>query len=276
MKTTYDTETGCELLARKGIKDIHLYGDSYQRHIFVGLALTLTGDYQHGALQADADDCDYNKQFDEKRCRMLLNLDNMTVCGGAVALHYKWGGLSQADLCEAERSKLVLWSIGNHILPNAEPGMDEERTKNNVERHVAWMEERFVCPYAAAHHSACHMWWITTHQRLNHHSHVKPTFGEDHTTIHRYNVGMREFFEAGRCGNVHVVDMFNMTNALVTEMPIEETLPLTYDSAHWGGVVNLIKVQILLNDMERVLPDGDAPHPARRNFSRRRALAAHP
>ena len=52
----------------------------------------------------------------------------------------------------------------------------------------------------------------------------------------RYNVGMRDFFEAGHCGGVHVVDVFNMTHALVTELPAEETLPLTYDSVHWAEV----------------------------------------
>ena len=54
----------------------------------------------------------------------------------------------------------------------------------------------------------------------------------------RYNVGMRDFFEARHCGDVHVVDVFNMTHALVTELPAEETLPLTYDSVHWAEVRN--------------------------------------
>lgn len=49
-------------------------------------------------------------------------------------------------------------------------------------------------------------------------------------------MGMRDFFEAGHCGDVHVVDVFNMTHALVTELPVEETLPLTYDSVHWAEV----------------------------------------
>ena len=46
----YDRAAGCELLARKGLVDLHFWGDSFQRHIFVGLALTLTG--AHPALPA--------------------------------------------------------------------------------------------------------------------------------------------------------------------------------------------------------------------------------
>ena len=59
-----------------------------------------------------------------------------------------------------------------------------------------------------------------------------------HLCLCRYNVGMREFFEARHCGDVHVLDVFNMTHALVTELPVEETLPLTYDSVHWAEVCN--------------------------------------
>ena len=75
---------------------------------------------------------------------------------------------------------------GNHVLPSATPGTDALRTKNSVARHIAYMEEEFVCPYAAAHADDCRMWWVTTHQRLNHRPHVHPRFGsEDHATIRR-------------------------------------------------------------------------------------------
>jgi len=40
---TYDAAAGCALLVRKGLRDIHLRGDSFQRHLYVGLVLTLSG-----------------------------------------------------------------------------------------------------------------------------------------------------------------------------------------------------------------------------------------
>ena len=43
VERVYDRAAGCALLARKGLVDLHFWGDSFQRHIFVGLALTLTG-----------------------------------------------------------------------------------------------------------------------------------------------------------------------------------------------------------------------------------------
>ena len=63
-------------------------------------------------MQAGAHDCDYNKQFDEKRCRLLLNLANIPACGGAVALHYDWGNPPREAICGAAQGNLVLWSIG--------------------------------------------------------------------------------------------------------------------------------------------------------------------
>lgn len=63
-------------------------------------------------MQAGAQDCDDNKQFDEKRCRLLLNLDNIPACDGAVALHYAWGKPPREAVCDAAQGNLVLWSIG--------------------------------------------------------------------------------------------------------------------------------------------------------------------
>lgn len=44
----------------------------------------------------------------------------------------------------------------------------------------------------------------------------------------------------------------------------DEAEQLTYDSVHWAEVVNLLKAQILFNDIEANLPDVDAVAPARR------------
>ena len=92
-----------------------------------------------------------------------------------------------------------------------------------------------MCPFAAAHPAACRVWWITTHQRLNtiiHPGH--PPVG--HAILRQFNVGMREWFEAGHCGPSHVVDVFNMTDALVMQLPEPEARALTHDTVHWSMV----------------------------------------
>ena len=40
----YDKEEACSLLTRKGVTTLHLYGDSFLRHVYIGLVLTLTGE----------------------------------------------------------------------------------------------------------------------------------------------------------------------------------------------------------------------------------------
>ncbi len=61
---------------------------------------------------------------------------------------------------------------------------------------------------------------------------------DSHIAIQDFNVGMRNFFEAGHCGPSHVVDVFNMTDALVFNRSFEETRVLTHDGFHWSMVRN--------------------------------------
>ncbi len=44
-----------------------------------------------------------------------------------------------------------------------------------------------------------------------------------------------------------------MTEALVMELPTEAA-PLTHDGFHWSEVINLLKAQVLLNNIADVLP----------------------
>ena len=63
--------------------------------------------------------------------------------------------------------------------------------------------------------------------------------------IRHFNIGMREYFEAGHCGPGHVVDVFNMTDALVSNEDVATEAPaLTHDGVHWSAVVNLLKVRL--------------------------------
>ena len=57
---------------------------------------------------------------------------------------------------------------------------------------------------------------------------------------------MRDFFVSGGCGPVNYVDVYNMTRSLVLGHP-DEAKTMTYDMAHWGMAVNLIKARMILN-----------------------------
>ena len=189
--------------------------------------------------------------------------------------------------------------------------------QNSAPHHVDFMQSGAVCPFAATHPAMCRIWWVTTHQRLNHidHGPDKPTVctpiqgvfcfdcrqectpasqnrksvsskvslqricvyttglmrasppvsglfmsrhacethlerpasgrpseqmcpgaQESHIAITNFNVGMRAYFEAGHCGPAHVVDVYNMTDALVFNRTFEETRAMTHDGFHWSMV----------------------------------------
>ena len=61
---------------------------------------------------------------------------------------------------------------------------------------------------------------------------------------------MKEFFAGPKCAHnlIQFVDVFKMTQQLVTLHPVE-ALYLTFDGVHWGIEVNLIKTQILLQQI---------------------------
>lgn len=187
--------------------------------------------------------------------------------------------------------------------------------QNSAPHHVDFMQSGAVCPFAAQHPATCRIWWVTTHQRLNHidHGPDKPTARtpahrplhliaaklsrcnvsqvvsivvslqrtcmagtsllrtyapacafhklsrhackanlerpasegpkgmrtiaqDSHIAITNFNVGMRAYFEAGHCGPAHVVDVYNMTDALVFNRTFEETRAMTHDGFHWSMV----------------------------------------
>ena len=57
---------------------------------------------------------------------------------------------------------------------------------------------------------------------------------------------MRSFFDAGECGAVNYIDVYNMTSGLASQLPTEAE-KLTYDGVHWGMEINLIKAQIIIH-----------------------------
>ena len=79
------------------------------------------GNYKDGALLPGTRDCDYNLQFEERRCRLELRL-KLDTCGGALNVSYEWGAPLLDAVCgQAARGRLALYSVGNHPLSSARP-----------------------------------------------------------------------------------------------------------------------------------------------------------
>ena len=244
----YNKLSGCALMREKGLQHISFVGDSYMRHIFAATVLTFTGDYEKGALLPHVTGCRFDQQFEEKDCRQHLT-DVVETCEGTLRLKYidmyslsGWTSSDPAELKTCAASHLLLLSSGNHPVD-----LDyTARTGVNSIVHTRKDLLTSVCP-VLSNNASCNTWWLSTHQRLNN---FGSSLDEEHDVILYYNAGMRRFFEDGRCGQMHFVDVFNMTNELVG---MNESVDLTYDGGHWGMTVNLLKVQIMLADIAKLL-----------------------
>ena len=61
-------------------------------------------------------DCDYNNQFSQQRCREKLNYTT-SVCDGTVTLKYGYHHPPVEMVCgQPVLDSLALWTIGNHPL----------------------------------------------------------------------------------------------------------------------------------------------------------------
>eukprot|EP01031_Cornospumella_fuschlensis_P039046 gene39046-47507_t len=239
----YDNDTACDALIAKGINLITFYGDSYQRQLYAGLLITLNGDYRYGSLNSNSQSptCEYNRQFYEKKCGVWQLNHEGWVCNRKILLDPLLTGVENLNNCKDKKGTLGLWSFGNHKLgPN----------RYGVNNHTAYSNffSDSICPQVienkeldGSYKKPCSLWWVSTHFRR-----VGYFADEKEEVVKDYNLGMRHFFDSGKCGKVNYIDVYNMTSALVKELP-DHSESMTYDNVHWGMEVNLIKAQIVLN-----------------------------
>jgi hypothetical protein len=139
---------------------------------------------------------------------------------------------------------VVLWSFGNYKV-----GRFGRAGVNNASLYQQFFQ-RDICDYSGARGKdrpalnigqPCSVWWVSTHYRMR-------AYFEDEKpeVVRQYNEEMRRFFEAGQCGPVNFVDVYNMTASLAT-LHTSDAEKMTYDGVHWGMEVNLVKAQIIIN-----------------------------
>jgi hypothetical protein len=247
----YNNVTGCEALLKKNITKIIFFGDSFMRQIYAAMLITLNGDYKYGS-QADptkSAECQYHRQFYEKRCGTHQLNHVGKVCDGKILLDPLLHAFHGTNHCSKEEGTVVIWSFANYKL-FGHSRYDEHCGVNNATMYQAVFEQD-VCPqmrekiqeYTGEVNKKCSVWWISTHYRVKGYFH-----DETPEKIKQYNEDMRNWYgdEKKNCGNVNYVDVYNMTARLTIDQ-LEEAKKLTYDSVHWGFEVNLIKAQIILN-----------------------------
>ena len=249
-RTTWNSKNACDMILSKGINTITFFGDSYMRHMYLAVLLTLSNNYRNAGLSKPNKKCEYANQFDEKECRLILKLSS-NVCSSQLKLIYN-GFYPESNICVP--SQLSFWSVGNHPVDlnytsleginNSTLYSDKiqrtELCKALVRKHTTTNSN----VKSADIHTQCSLFWVSTHARFKGHR------LEAKELIKAYNEGMRAFFaDPAHCGIVKYIDVFNMTSSLLRDMYEDAKLP-THDGAHWSIEVNLIKAQILLTNVQ--------------------------
>ena len=264
----YNASDACHALISRGIESIYFFGDSYMRQIYAATLISLNGNYRNGSLSRGVDGdgigCSFREQFNEKRCGVHQLQRDGKVCNKKLHLHFMQQDMMKLDVCINRRdsppgSAVVLFSQGNHHLVTGNGG----RVGVNDPKLHANMYEKLFCPQLRAHAnnveknqldelSSCSFWWMSTHQRI-----IGWFDDEKPNIISNFNHGMRHFFESGKCGDFNYIDVFNMTQSLITGFTLDATseenkqksLSVSYDYVHFGMEVNLMKAQALLNGL---------------------------
>ena len=247
----WNNTAGCDIILSRGINRVMFFGDSYMRHIYIAMLLTLSNNYRNAALSRPIENCEYSKQFDEKECRSILKLSS-TVCNSKLRLQYS-SDIPNSNICVP--SQLSFWSVGNHPVDynyNTRHGVNNATAYSNKFKHIELCKTLVRKHTTTTNsnvqptdiHSQCLLFWVSTHARF------KGANDERKEVIKAYNEGMRAFFaDPAHCGSVRYIDVFNMTASLLRDM-YEDAKLLTHDGAHWSIEVNVIKAQILLDSIQ--------------------------
>ena len=248
--TLYFSNDACELLTNKGIKRLHFIGDSYIRHIFQALILTLTGNYRNSTLIRPDKSCEFHSLFDESYCSRDLSVKSKNVCNGRVSLIYH-NNPNQKCI----KGDVYLWSEGNH---RVNPSVSNRYGINNASAYSAhYLNDSYknswrdghkphpLCPQAKETYSICPTYWISTHARIS-----ARYEDEKEQRTDAFNREMRTFMESNKCGPMGYLDVYNMTRSLVQDFPDDAKL-MSFDGMHWGMEVNLVKAQIFLYQIEK-------------------------
>jgi hypothetical protein len=216
------------------------------RHVYIATAIFLKNNYKDATRRFNNTDdvnfCNYGNQFSEKLICRQNQKSSVLSCNGTVEILYH--GLSPPSLNYCSNEHLLFWSEGNH------PTDFNYTTRLGVNDPFEYQKkfhdskQNYICPELLAKDTACSLFWISTHAR--HHMQFKD---EVDGKVQAFNEHMRMFFEEGKCGDVGYIDVFNMTSNLIRQHQSEADF-MTFDAAHWGMEVNLVKVQIIMTALK--------------------------
>jgi hypothetical protein len=134
----------CAALARKGIKKIVTGGDSFMRHMYQGLLMVLSGNFENGGVNVGVSSCDDDRQFDEKECRGQVPTVSRA-CGGNVTTVLYWGSWWMPEMAQLHMA-LTPWSCRAVITPRTVTTLGTLVTTRNTSSRILSICARVKTP----------------------------------------------------------------------------------------------------------------------------------
>ena len=140
----YDRISGCEALIKKGVSSITFHGDSFVRHIYAALMITLNGDFKYGSIHDGKmfPECHYHEQF-TSRCKTMTLNKHGVVCEGKIKLNPELTYFQNLDECKSQQGSVIIWSFGNHPLPMEERPINDKDQQETEGAPPTTLEEAF-------------------------------------------------------------------------------------------------------------------------------------
>jgi hypothetical protein len=165
---TFDREQACSLLWEHNISDIAVVGDSLMRHIWQGLVLVLSGDFDYN-IHGDTQGCRGESAFSEKKCRASVGA-MVPLCFQNSTNMFVHVHLTNTLRPFPNRGKtLQLYGIGNHR-PYPSDGQHDDLIARlgilNSSAFKAYRWNGFVKPYSGGEDGR-HLIWIPPHYKLS-------------------------------------------------------------------------------------------------------------
>jgi hypothetical protein len=234
----------CDLLKQRKISRIQFIGDSYIRHAYEAFVNLLINDYERGAYEKSMDvpiECFGEGQFDEKTCRLLIAHQHNVCNGIVITLKPSSSGWF---VLEDPRPDIIIWGLGNHPVDGnyvTRYGIHDVKAVTN---HIIDP----VCndPYirSAINDGTIRLFTLLGHSRLDF-----QFKDEEESVVSLFNQGICQSL-LDYC-NVFSIDVYTPTFSL-TQTLTTEARNMTWDGAHWGRSINVLKANYILHAIEEI------------------------
>jgi hypothetical protein len=174
---TFDREKACSLLWQHNISDIQVLGDSLMRHVWQGLVLVLSGDFDYNVTLKHGRFCQGENGFADSSCRVgdgvMIPLCIQESTNASIHVQYvvvgpqSKGGTKFSITPVPNRGKtLYLYGIGNHALSRNAKYSDRLAILNAeaYANHFHWSNLSEPYYWGEDGH---HLIWIPPHYKLS-------------------------------------------------------------------------------------------------------------